>query len=110
MQAQSLAVFLRELRQEKGLSVRGLAEKANISHTEVFRIEKGERVNTSPALLKALAVALNTPIERFLEAGGYMDIKPVEPVIAARIKGTEDLTAEEITEVQKYIDFLKSKR
>jgi len=104
--------FLRKVRESKGVSVMQLAERTNLSRTEIYRLEKGERVNPSAPVLKAIALALNTPLSDFLEAGGFELEMPTEdkPVIAAHIQGSEDLTDEEISEVKKYIDFLKSRR
>ena len=96
-------------REEKGWSIRELAEKAGIDHSQIARMEKGERANPSASTLRAIATALHVPITELLEACGLSDTMP-KPIIAARIKGSEDLTPEELSEVEKYIDYLKSRR
>ena len=58
---------------EKGLSIRKVAESADISPTEVKRIEDGVRKQPSPQVLRSLAAALNTPYEDLMEAAGYID-------------------------------------
>lgn len=111
MDKNSLALFLKTTREQRGLSVRQLAEKASVSHTEIFRIEKGERTNPSITMLKALAEALNTSVSAFLKACGIEETTKEQPnYVAAGITDTSDLSAEEIAEVKKYIEFLKSKR
>jgi transcriptional regulator with XRE-family HTH domain len=63
--------FIRERRLAKGLSKRQLAEKAGISHSEVHRIENGERQNPSVPMLIALANALGIPQDDILVLSGY---------------------------------------
>ena len=63
--------FIRERRLAKGLSKRQLAEKAGISHSEVHRIENGERQNPSVPMLVALADALGIPQDDILVLAGY---------------------------------------
>ena len=57
----SFGEYLQYLRKEKGLSIRKVAELAEISHTEVKRIEDGMRKQPSPQVLRFLAKALDTP-------------------------------------------------
>lgn len=105
-----LGKFIAEHREAKNLSRRKLAELANISHTEIHRLENGERKNPSPPVLKAIANALGVTYDEIMKAAGYMDSTSPSPVIAARIPGTEDLTDDEIKEVRNFIDFLRAKR
>ena len=77
----SLGEFLRERRMAKEWSKRKLAEKANISHTEVHRIENGERVNPSIPVLNALAEALGVPKEEMLRVAGYKNDEGDVPLI-----------------------------
>ena len=105
-----LGKFIAEHREAKDLSRRRLAELANISHTEIHRLENGERKSPSPPVLKAIANALGVTYDDIMKAAGYLDSTSPSPVIAARITGTEDLTDQEIEEVRNYISYLRSKR
>ena len=109
MESTTLAEYIKKKRNDKNWSMRELAEKAGISHTEIARIEKGERTNPSASMLRAIATALHVPITELLEAAGLADAMP-KPIIAAHIKGSGDLTPEELSEVEKYIGYLKSLR
>lgn len=109
MEKITLAEFIKTKREEKNWSMRELAEKAGISHSEIARMEKGERLNPSAATLRVIATALNVPITKLLETVGLVD-EMKKPIIAARIKGSDDLTPDEMNEVEKYIDYLKSRR
>jgi transcriptional regulator with XRE-family HTH domain len=104
--------FLRQMREIKGVTVTQLADRTNLSRTEIYRLENGERLNPSAPTLKAIALALNTPLSEFLIAGGFEIEMPTEskPTIAAHLQGSEDLTEDELGEVKKYIEFLKARR
>ncbi|MEG6615213.1 helix-turn-helix transcriptional regulator [Peptococcaceae bacterium 1198_IL3148] len=69
----TLGQFVKERRQAKEWSKRKLAIEAGISHTEVHRIENGERQNPSVPVLNALAEALGVAKEEMLQAAGYID-------------------------------------
>jgi len=105
-----LGKFIAAHRETKKLSRRKVAELANISHTEIHRLENGERKNPSPPILKAIANALGVTYDEIMKAAGYLDSTSPSPVIAARISGTDDLTDSEIDEVRNFIDFLRNKR
>lgn len=68
-----LGLFIKENRESKGLSKRALADAANISHTEIHRIENGQRQNPSPPLLRAIAAALGVQYESLMEKAGYIN-------------------------------------
>lgn len=52
-------VFLKEKRQQKNLSLRGLSGKANVAHTYIFKIENGNKPPPSDDVLLRLAKGLN---------------------------------------------------
>lgn len=68
--------YISFLRKDKGFSQRELARRAQISHTEISRIEKGERDRPSPIVLKKLAPFLGVKVEQLMEAAGYISIPP----------------------------------
>ena len=109
MEKMTLARYLKTKRDEKNWSMRELAEKAGVSHSEIARMEKGQRNNPSAAMLRAIATALHVPINELLEAVGLADAMP-KPVFAMHINGSDDLTPEELSEVENYISYLKSRR
>ena len=63
------------------MSKRALAEKAGISHSEVHRIENGERQNPSVPMLIALADALGIPQDDILMLAGYKTDGKSTPLI-----------------------------
>ena len=107
-----LGTYIQAKRKEKGYSIRKLAELAEISHTEVKRIEDGMRKQTSPQVLRSIATALNCPYEDLMAAAGYIDEPTVDSdaTAVAGIQNADDLSQEEIDKVNEYIAFLKSQR
>lgn len=67
-----LKTYISQLRKDIGISQRELARRANISHAEISRIEKGERNQPNPTLLKKLAPVLGVKTEQLMEAAGYI--------------------------------------
>ena len=108
----TLGEYIKEKRTAQKLSIRKLSEFADISHTEIKRIEDGVRKQTSPQVLRSLATALNVPYEELMAAAGYIDAPHAkeESFAPAGINGAEDLTEEEIKEVNSFIEYLKNKR
>ena len=100
-----LGKFIREKRTEKGLSQRELAYAAGISNAEISRLEAGKRKASSPAVLKAIAKALNVPVE-----AGQGSFQQKDSFEADTYISVEDLTDDEIADIKRYIEFIKSKR
>lgn len=105
-----LGEYVANHRNKKNLSIRGLAELAHISHTEVSRIENGERKNPSLAVLKALATALDEDFIDIMKTAGYIDDEYSIPKLSALIFEAKDLTDSEIEEVRNFIRFIRFKR
>ncbi|MTI85374.1 MAG: helix-turn-helix domain-containing protein [Firmicutes bacterium] len=66
--------YLKQLRKEKSISQRELAEKSGISNAEISRIETGGRQKISPDVLRAIAPILDTPYEDLMDKAGYLNI------------------------------------
>ncbi len=75
-----LGIRLREVRQQKGLSLQRLADRAGVSAAAIYRIEQGNMVPTITTLMK-LAMALNRPVSFFVNEN--VADKPVVHTTAA---------------------------
>ena len=64
--------IIREIRNEKGISLRRLAEIVNVSNVNILYIEKG-KINTSLPILKGIAKALNYNIDKLLALASMVD-------------------------------------
>ena len=99
-----LGSVIMERRLAKGWSKRALAEVANISHSEVHRIENGERENPSVPVLNSLADALGIPKDDMLRFAGYKQDDSDKTVLE---RAFPDLKTEKQKEAaQKIIDGL----
>jgi len=68
----AIGKYLKAAREAAGIKKWALAEKSGISHTEIHRIENGDRVNPSIKNIKAICKVLNIPVVDALKAGGYI--------------------------------------
>jgi len=64
--------IIREIRNEKGISLRRLAGIVNVSNVNILYIEKG-KINTSLPILKGIAKALNYNIDKLLALADMID-------------------------------------
>lgn len=69
-----LAERLKNAREEKGLSLRQLADKIGISHTEISRIENGMRANFSFLILIKLCKELDIDVMNLLDDIGLWEV------------------------------------
>lgn len=100
----SVGELIKERRMAKQWSKRGLAEKAGVSHSEIHRIENGERENPSVTILNAIADALGIPRDDMLHVAGYRVEEDNMPVIE---KAFPDLkTPRQQEAARKIIDVL----
>ena len=110
---------LKELRNEKGLTTRELAEIYGVSHASISRAETGDRnlneddiafftkfFNVSADYL--LGISNNrTNTRQVIDITNSKD--GVTPVQMDFLKKIEDLNVKDIEQVFDYIDFIKSK-
>ena len=59
---------LKQLREDQTLSVRELADRANVAHTTIVRLENHEEVGAHPRTIRKLASALGVE-PKALKAG-----------------------------------------
>lgn len=71
----SFGEYLKQIRLEKSISQRELAEKSGISNAEISRLESGERQKPSPDALKAIAPILGVTYEDLMDKAGYLSNK-----------------------------------
>ena len=64
--------FLRNLRNQKDMTVNQLAMYSGVSAAAISRIENGKRGVPKPETIRKIAEALKTPYEELMEAAGYL--------------------------------------
>nr|WP_242835421.1 helix-turn-helix transcriptional regulator [Desulfitobacterium sp. PCE1] len=91
------------------ISMRKLAELARLSHTEIYRLENGERKHPSPCVLKAIALALDLSYNELMKVAGYLEDSSPNAEFSQHID-CGDLSKDEIEEVERFIEYLRYKR
>jgi transcriptional regulator with XRE-family HTH domain len=98
-----LGNYLKRLREERELSIRGLARKAGINDTGLVRIERGDVRTPRPEKLRRLAMALEVPLADLLAMAGYVvpyDLPSITPYLRARYG---HLPEESFTAIDNYL-------
>ncbi|MGH9126617.1 MAG: helix-turn-helix domain-containing protein [Acidimicrobiales bacterium] len=89
IQLQSLGNFIRTQRQRANLSLREMAELANVSNPYLSQIERGLH-EPSVRVLKAIASALDMSADALLSQAGLLDKqKPGDPAAEGAPPSTE---------------------
>jgi len=100
--------IIREIRNEKGISLRKLAEIVSVSNVSILYIEKG-KINTSLPILKGIAKALNYNIDKLLALADMIDddirkiINKRPIVITDFLRVAKNLTNDEWSNLTKQI-------
>ena len=102
------AKLIRCERMKACLSQKKLAELCGISDSAVNRLEKGKIGKTDWQYLCRIAKALKLHPFQFMLAEGYITEKDIHP--DEKLYGLNDLSSEEISELQDYVNYLHFKR
>jgi len=110
----TLAQYLAELRQGKGLTFRDLEQKTGISNGYLNLLEHGRVKRPSPEVLFKLANFYGIAFSSLMAVAGY----PTEEADRAGVKRNNevatallgDLTKDELTQVRNFIGYLKAGR
>ena len=104
---------LRELRNEKRLTLRELSEQLNISYSNIAMIERGERNFTSDTLMmfdNFFNVSTDYLLGKTDDRNATASAAPeLEGVKLALYNQTEELTEEQLQDVLKFVEFIKNK-
>ncbi|CAM3456914.1 transcriptional regulator [Paenibacillus lactis] len=90
--------YLKQIREDKGLSINQLAQAADISGSQISRIENGLRGIPKPQTLRKIADALEVPYEELMSKAGYLD---------SELSLHEDLTVPDWATAKDKRDFKK---
>lgn len=99
-----LGKFIKDKREAAGLSLKKLGTCCGMSDSEIMKIENGTRKNPNWSNLCEIAHALNFHTFEVLLVAGYITEKDIHP--NSHIHGLENLSADDVSVVQLFIDFL----
>lgn len=94
--------YIFKIRQEQQISIRYLAKLTGVSHSEINKIENGERANPSPLHLKAIAKVLGINQIECLKKAGYID----DDECGTPRDFLSQCTQDELEQVKAYAEFL----
>lgn len=101
--------YISKERQQQELSVRYLAKITGISHSEINKIESGERTTPSPYHLKEIAKALGINQIKCFKIAGYIDENASE-LPNNRSLILSEYSEDEYCQIENYAKFIKSQR
>ncbi len=85
--------IIAEAREKKGISKNQLGELANVSHTEIARIESGERAVPNPKTLRKISQYIDVNYNDLMYAAGLgFQVTPLNPFLKhyySNLKGDE---------------------
>ncbi|MGG1879987.1 helix-turn-helix transcriptional regulator [Paenibacillus cisolokensis] len=98
---QEFGIYLKQIREEKGWSISRLAQAAEISGSQISRIENGLRGVPKPQTLRKIADALDVPYEELMSQAGYLE---TEAVPAAELSVPAWATAKDKRDFKKMLE------
>ena len=108
---ETLGNYLKEVRNQKRLTLRAVEEKTAISNAYLSQLENDKISSPSPTVLHKLAECYSISYERLMKLTGYpINEERQKPVFRSSTDDVDDLTPEEKEKVVEYIQFLKSRR
>ena len=112
--SKKLGELIRNIRQEKGISLRKLAEKVNVSFVNISYIENG-RIETSKSVLRSISKALDYDLDKLLSLANTVD-DDIQNIINKRpasvpdfLRTAKNLTNEDWIELTKHVEKMKKK-
>ena len=98
--------MVRQLREKREMSVRGLAAAANVDSTWLSRVEHGIYANPDPKALHRLAQVLDVETMELFQAADYSEGLPG---FAPYLRSKYDLPAEAIDQLSAHFELLAQK-
>ena len=106
---------IKELREDKRISIRELGRRTDVTGMHISNLEKG-KVNASPELVTKIAVALDANPDELLHLADRVDPEVVDVIqkypmaVPSFLRSAKDLSPVEWDKMQKYLDRMKSQK
>jgi transcriptional regulator with XRE-family HTH domain len=115
MGMKELGATIKESRNMRGWSLRLAEEKTGISNGYLCLMEQGEIKEPSPHMLQKIADAYQIEYLRLMELAGYIETPKSkasthDSVGVALSSTLKELSKDQIDDVKKYIQFIRSKK
>lgn len=102
-----LGILIRERMKAKGIGNKTLAELSGIPLGTFNKIIYGETLNPTIDNVMAIAHALECTVDELIEEA---DSRSYSPTVIAAHHDSEQWTEEELDEIEKFKEYVKSKR
>ena len=114
MSLKEMGLYLKKLRENKGLSTREVYELAKVSNSYLSLVENGHR-RASAVVLKKLASVYGVSYLDLYVKAGYADLAEYEKnknsnFVPKNNIDTEGLDDNDIEELRRFAEFLKNKK
>ena len=114
MSLKEMGLYLKKLRENKGLSTREVYELAKVSNSYLSLVENGHR-RASAVVLKKLASVYGVSYLDLYVKAGYADLAEYEKnknsnFVSKNNIDTEGLDDQDIEELRRFAEFLKNKK
>jgi HTH-type transcriptional regulator, competence development regulator len=115
MSTTELGARLKEVRDLRNLSLKAVAEPADISAAYLQKLERGEVKAPSPHILHRLSQVLAVPYQQLMELAGYVvpsadsETTPRGNLLAHALS-SEDITEDEAQELARYLSWYRHQR
>jgi transcriptional regulator with XRE-family HTH domain len=106
---------IRELREEKRISIRELGRRTDVSGMHISNIEKG-KVNASPKLVAKIAHVLEANVDELQHLADRVDPEVVDVIqknplaVPSFLRAAKDLSPEEWEKMQAYLNRMKAQK
>ncbi|MCM1266200.1 MAG: helix-turn-helix transcriptional regulator [Candidatus Gastranaerophilales bacterium] len=110
----TIGAYVREVREEKGISIRKLATEINVSSTLISDFENGTKIPRMESIIKVIW-ALDIPInhifgKKALPSEIFTANSPEAKMSLSQLLTQTGLSLSDVKEVTEFIEFKKSKR
>lgn len=109
----SFGARLREIRTEKGLSLREVASRADVNHGYLSQLERGEIAQPAPSILHKLAEGYGEPFAVLMRWAGYIedDQQGLSPNQTRALSYLgDDVSDQELEAIRAVLDAIRARR
>lgn len=95
IQARQLGRLIRQHREARGLSIRGLAAASEVNTSSLIFLERGEVLSPQPDILRALAAALQLRVSDVFTVAGWLpadELPTLKPYLRTQYRGLDERT------------------
>lgn len=103
-----LGEYIRQLRTERGLSIRGLAARIKVDATWLSRLERGIYDSPDPRSLWKVARALDVEVADLYLTAGYADVRAL-PGLVPYLRAKYNAPEEAIQQLQAHFELIAEK-